>query len=140
MAQPCTQRNDKFLGSGYAQNDAGALAVEFVAVGVAGIFQRLLGSHQSQQLGCIGGLEGRRRNSEFRRIEINRIQKTTPSAVYVIRFFGVIVEIIFRRPVGVRNIRDGIITLINQAPVFLQTGRLWKKTAQHTVKMLKSHS
>ena len=100
MAQSCAKRDHQFQCAGDAEDDAGAIAVEFarrapgraIAPGagacpgccciclnlarhasrIASIGQRLLRGHHAEQLRSVGGLDVFRRHAEFHRVEMQR--------------------------------------------------------------------
>ena len=59
MSQARPQGNHQFLGSGYAQDDGGAVPVKIPVFAVPTIFQCHFCCQQPQQLRGIGGFEGR---------------------------------------------------------------------------------
>ena len=121
MSQPCAQRNDQFLCSGRTQNHTGAIPVKFPILTIARVFQRNPGCQQSHQLGCVCGLQRTRGNAEFRGIKRHRGKISAPCAIDMIRFFGVFVIIICRRPVGFRHFANRVLPFKEQTPVLFQS-------------------
>ena len=66
---------------------------------IAGVFQRLPGHHQAEQLRGVDGLQGVRRDAEVQRREIDRCQEAAAGGVGVVGRPGVEVEIVLRPPV-----------------------------------------
>ena len=116
MAQARAQRDNQFQRAGNAEDDAYAAAVELAARAVAGVFQRHLGGQQAQQLGAVGGFQRVGRQAEFGRVEIHGEDESAAAGVGAVRAFGVLVEIIFRQPVGGWNFGDGVHAVLYVGP------------------------
>ncbi len=129
VAEPGSQRDNKFEGAGDAQYDAGAAAVIIAFRAVAGIFQCLAGGHQSQQLGGVDRFKHVGRNVELHRIEINRRDEAAPLAVGAVGALLVLIVIVSHLPMCLRDIGYGIDSINDVRPVGLLIVRLREKTA-----------
>ena len=129
VPQTRSQRYHQFESAGDAQYDAGLAAVVFTFRSVTGIFQRLAGRDQSQQLGGVDRFKHVGGDVELHRVEVNRRDETATLTIGAVGALLVLVVIIFHPPVGCRDIGDGINPVRDVRPVGLLVVSLRKETA-----------
>ena len=128
MPKPRSERNDKFLRAGDAENHAGAVAVEF-APQIACVAQGFLRHDEAQQLRRVGRFERVRDDAEFERVKFNRRQKSALRAIRFIAGFLIAVEIVCRVPMRGGNVGNRVAAFFQERPIFLQVAGLRKHAA-----------
>ncbi len=117
MPKSGPEGNHHLQRAGYTKQDRDPFPCEISVRVVAGIAQGFTRSDKTQKLGGIDRFKNIGLNIEFKRVEINRIEESTPVAIGVIRAFWVRVVVVRNPPMGLWNFTDSVHLVFDVGPI-----------------------